>query len=218
MPDVYHEGALARYTPAMQVKGKNPYESRGPTGEAVVDAALKIGQLKRLFRQGWLKRGVPSDRCESVADHSFAVALLALTAPCEVPFDRTRAALLALVHELGEVYAGDITPVDGVGPEEKRRRERESLARVIEGLDEQTAALLAALWEEFETGDTREARFVRQLDRLEMGMQAAVYRAEGFQRMEEFIASADRAVEDPPLRRLLHAATATTAIAAGGSA
>ncbi len=170
-------------------------------------------QLKRLFRQGWLKRGVAEADCESVADHSFGVALLALLAPlpADVPVDRGRAALLALVHELGEVYAGDITPVDGVSKEEKAALERASVDRVLEGHPE--AASIRALWEEFETESSPEARFVRQLDRLEMGLQAAVYRAEGKPRMDEFLDSADRAVRSEELRALLRRGAAPATIA-----
>jgi len=169
-------------------------------------------QLKRLYRQGWLKRGVDEVDCESVADHSFAVAMLALLAPLPagLKLDRSKAALLALVHELGEVYAGDITPVDGVSPAEKAALERDSLARVLKGHGE--AEMLLAFWEEFETGSTAEARWVRELDRLEMGLQAALYREEGKPRMEEFIASADRSVKDAALRALMRSVTAPGSI------
>lgn len=186
----------------MRTKAANPLELFPSTPDPHRRAILQVTQLKRLYRQGWLKRGVPEGECESVADHSFSVALLTLLAPEPgFPVDRTKAVFLALLHELGEVYAGDITPVDGVSREEKARLERESLDRVLEGHPE--AAALKALWEEFEEGRTPEARFVRQLDRLEMGLQAEIYRAEGKARMEEFLESADRAVSDPSLRGLL---------------
>jgi len=191
----------------MKVKGPNPIDVLPPTQDPNAASMLQVMQLKRLYRQGWLKRGVGAVDCESVADHSFSVAMLALIAPLPsgVALDRTKAALMALVHELGEVYAGDITPVDGVAPEEKTRLERESVERVLEGHGE--AGTLSALWEEFETGATAEGRWVRELDRLEMGLQAALYRAEGWPHMEEFIASADRSVRDASLRKLLASVT-----------
>jgi len=196
----------------MRVKAPNPIDLFPGAAEPRLRAILQTMQLKRLYRQGWLKRGVSEAECESVADHSFSVALLAFLAPApEFPVDRTRAVLLALLHELGEVYAGDITPVDGVSKEEKARRERESVARVLEGHPD--AAYLRSLWEEFEGGESPEARFVRQLDRLEMGLQAETYRAEGKPRMEEFRESADRAVTEPALRGLLRVAAGTDRVA-----
>ena len=59
------------------------------------------------------------------------------------------------------------------------------------------------LWEQYEAGESPEARFVRQIDRLEMGLQAALYRAQGMQKMDEFIESARRALSDPDLLDLL---------------
>ncbi len=187
----------------MRTKGPNPDTLFSPSNEAALNVYRQVARLKRLYRQGWLKRGVTELACESVADHSFGVAFLALIAPEPAygPINRERAVLLALVHELGEVYAGDITPVDGVSKQEKARRERESLERVVAGF--QGAEELRALWEDYETGVSAEARFVRELDRLELGIQASIYQAEARPRMEEFIASADRAVKDTALRRLL---------------
>lgn len=174
------------------------------SGEMVLRVYLRSLSLKRLFRQGWLKRGLPEGTCESVADHSFGTALLALLIAGRPPFEkveRERAALMALVHELCEVYAGDITPSDGVAGEEKKKLERASLSLVLEDCPE--ADFLAELWEDFEEEESPEARLVKQLDRLEMGIQAAVYRAEGAGSMEEFITSAQVSLTDGYLRDIL---------------
>jgi putative hydrolase of HD superfamily len=169
--------------------------------------------LKGLYRQGWLKRGVPEERAESVADHSFGTALLAVlladtlrTDPEFAGLDRQRCIEMALVHELGEVYVGDLTPVDGVSREDKYRQEREAFIKVVEGLP--NGKELLTLWEDFETGASPEARFIRQLDRLEMGIQAALLKAEGYQRMDEFLISAHKAVTHKDLKALLSLAEA----------
>lgn len=174
---------------------------------------LRLMRLKRLYRQGWLKRGLPEVLCESVAEHSFGTALLALLLAGEAGeggscgrVDASRAALLALVHEMGESYAGDITPVDGVSREDKERLERAAILRALDGHPD--LAWFLSLWEEFEEGATPEARFVRQLDRLEMGLQAALQEAEGYEGMGEFYDSARRTVVDPRLRAVLEEAIA----------
>lgn len=184
--------------------GTGAGEKKASSADRVLRPYLRVLGLKRLYRQGWLKRGVPEISCESVADHSFGTAMLALLVAGRPPFsdaDPRKACLMAVVHELGEVYAGDITPVDGVSREEKHALERESLERVVAGAS--GARELVALWEEFEEGKSPEARLVRRLDRLEMGIQAAVYRADGFPRMEEFLDSARGAVGDGLLREVL---------------
>ncbi|MDP3180082.1 MAG: HD domain-containing protein, partial [Spirochaetaceae bacterium] len=118
--------------------------------------------------------------------------------------DPSRAALLALVHELGEAYAGDITPVDGVSREDKAALERASILRALDGHPD--AEWFLSMWEEFEEGSSLEARFVRQLDRLEMGLQAALQEAEGYPGMGEFFDSARRTVVEPRLRAMLETA------------
>jgi putative hydrolases of HD superfamily len=174
---------------------------------------FRLMRLKRLYRQGWLKRGLPEGLCESVAEHSFGTALLAVLLAGEAgecgAFGRintSRAALLALVHEMGESYAGDITPVDGVSREAKEKLERDAIMRALEGHPDRD--WLLSLWEEFEEGATPEAAFVRQLDRLEMGLQAALQEAEGFPGMGEFYDSARRTVVEPRLSSLLEEAIA----------
>lgn len=183
--------------------------------DASADPALasyfRLMRLKRLYRQGWLKRGLPEGLCESVAEHSFGTALLALLIAGQGGdggslgrLDVSKAALLALVHELGEAFAGDITPVDGVSREDKERLEREAIHRALEGHPDLEWFL--SLWEEFESGSSPEALFVRQLDRLEMGLQAALQDAEGFEGMGEFYDSARRTVKEPRLLSMLEAA------------
>jgi putative hydrolase of HD superfamily len=179
----------------------------GAAAEKLLRTYLRTTALKNLYRQGWLKRGIPPARCESVADHSFGTAILVLLLAGKPPFaqvDADRCLRMAVVHELGEVYAGDITPVDGISAEEKHRMERESLDRVLAGLP--GAGDLIELWEDFEEGASPEARFLKKIDRLEMGIQAALYRSEGFSRMEEFIASAEKTVGGDMLGDLLRLA------------
>jgi len=199
-------------------KAEGPDESLalGTGADPVLASYYRLMRLKRLYRQGWLKRGVPAELCESVAEHSFGTALLALLVAGQGSaggIDGARAALMALVHELGESYAGDITPVDGISKEEKRELERASILRALEGHPD--AEWFLGLWEEFEECASPEARFVRELDRLEMGLQAALHGAEGQPGMLEFYESARRTVREPRLRALLEAAIEAAGAAAG---
>ncbi len=204
----------------MITKAEGPDESLalGEGADPVLASYYRLMRLKRLYRQGWLKRGVPAELCESVAEHSFGTALLALLilGKGREGLDGQRAALLALVHEMGESYAGDITPVDGVSKERKRELERDSILRALEGHPD--ADWFLALWEEFEEGGSPEARFVRELDRLEMGLQAALHDAEGHPGMPEFFESARRSVREPRLRALLEEAIGAAGRAGRGPA
>lgn len=168
-------------------------------------AFYQMQHLKHLYRQGWLKAGVPRERCETVADHIFGVAMLCwlLVEAGHAPqVDPNRALRMALIHELGEIYTGDLTPSDDVPPEEKHTRERQSLERVLENLP--GAEDIRALWEEFEAGNTPEAQLVRQADRLEMALQAVTYVREGtLKDPSSFFHSTHQAVEHPSLKEWL---------------
>ena len=161
--------------------------------------------MKQLYRQGWLKRGIPRERCESIAEHSFGVALLSLwLSEAHFPELETGKVLrMALLHDMGEIYAGDITPGDDVSAEEKHLLEQQSVEQVLGKLPGAEAYL--ALWQEFEQGETAEARFVRQIDRLEMGLQAGVYASQGFSGLDEFFASARQELSEPSLVELIDA-------------
>ncbi len=80
---------------------------------------------------------------------------------------------LALIHDLAESRIGDLTPVDRVTSPEKRERERVAFGQIIDGLPEGTS--LYDLWREYEAEASPEARVVRQLDKLEMALQALEY-------------------------------------------
>lgn len=169
----------------------------------LLEAYLQFNHLKHLYRQGWLRRGISPEECESVAEHIFAMALLAWWAAeaYDPALDTTKIIRMVLVHELGEIYAGDIIPADEVPPAEKHSLERAAVERVTRALPGGDAIL--ALWEEYEQAASPEAVFVKQVDRLEMALQALVYESQGVPRMAEFFGSASAAVSDPRLRALL---------------
>ncbi len=190
----------------METKAENPVLLlKDQQVDPIIGAYFELCQLKQLYRQGWLRRGVSRARCESVAEHSFGCAVLAawLAQAYYPELDAGKVLRMALLHDFGEVYAGDLIPGDAVQPDEKQRREAGSVAQVFGKLPDGAAWL--RLWEEFERNETPEARFVRQIDRLEMGLQAGVYALQGLVEPDEFFASARLALEDARFADLLKA-------------
>ncbi len=150
------------------------------------DFLLELYQLKALPRTGWVRAQVSNP--ETVASHSFGVACLALLL-CPPGLSRERALQLALVHDWAEARVGDITPHDPVTPREKHERECGALRQMVASLPQGEA--LFDLFMEYEAGETAEAKFVRALDKLDMGLQAQAYGGAG---LEEFTASAKAAL------------------------
>lgn len=167
--------------------------------------------LKDLPRAGWVRRGV--DRPESVAAHSWGVALLVLALLPE-GLDLRRALTYAVLHDLPEALAGDTTPHDGVAAGDKHAREVHAMAVLAAGLPR--GAELRAAWEAYERQEDPEARFVRQLDRLDMALEGDRYRARGLD-PAEFLASAARVVEAPGPRALLDALRPPAGVTGRGS-
>ena len=134
------------------------------------DTLIEVLGLKKVERAGWLLDGVESP--ESVAAHSWGVAFLA-TQLCPEGLDRERVIEMCVVHDIAEVRVGDITPFDGVSPEDKHRMETEAMASMQ--VTERTRELFA----EYEAQETAESRFVLFLDRLDMALQADIYEEQG---------------------------------------
>ena len=127
-------------------------------------------RLKRELRHSWLSDG----RRESVAEHTWQMALVALLAyrHLEHPVDIGRVLKIILVHDLVEALAGDI-PYFEVGERKQLKAERERAAieeiRIRVGGD--TGQEIFELWHEFEAHATAEARFATALDNLEVQIQ-----------------------------------------------
>jgi len=175
----------------------------GLSTKPLISAYFEFNQLKQLYRQGWLQRGLAPDKCESVAEHTFSMAVLAMVIS-DAHFkqlDQIKVLRMVLLHDFGEIYAGDTTPRDSVDPALKYEREHESVMKVLGKLP--IGAPYLSLWQEYESGLTPEARFVKQIDRLEMALQAAVYQKQGVVDAGEFIASAEQTLSDPHLRAIL---------------
>lgn len=121
--------------------------------------------------------------------------------------DRARCVEMALVHDLAEAIVGDITPDCGISREEKHRREAQALAQIVGCLGETTrepARRVATLWDEYEEGQSAEADFVHQLDKLELALQVLEYeRQHQARNLGDFLVSASARIADPQLRRIM---------------
>lgn len=138
---------------------------------------MTLYRLKDELRAGWVLRGV--DRPESVSDHSWGTALLCLlhgpAAGVEVP----RAVAMALIHDLAEAVTGDRAArmgPDGEVVHEAGKAERED--RAFEELfpaENGSFAAVRALRREYEETTSPEARFVRDMNLIDMCLQAFIY-------------------------------------------
>jgi putative hydrolase of HD superfamily len=150
--------------------------------------------LKMMPRSGWLMAGVASP--ESVADHSWATATLALAMTAVVnrdpaanglvkALDAGRVAQIALVHDLAESVVTDLPrrATYLLGKEIKHRAEAQAMAQLTHDFPE---ADFVALWQEYSALSSPEGRIVHDADKLEMVHQALWYERAGNRNLGEF--------------------------------
>jgi putative hydrolase of HD superfamily len=127
-------------------------------------------RLKCELRHSWLSSG----RQESVAEHTWQMALMALLMHRHLaqPVDIEKALKMVLVHDLVEAVVGDVPFFDtGERKRLKARREQEAIGTIREALDPATGHEVHDLWQEYEAKVTAEARFATALDHLEVQVQ-----------------------------------------------
>ena len=166
----------------------------------ILKLAETLGEMKALKRQGWVRRKVKNP--ESDADHSYSLALLVmLFAPKNL--NLLKCMQLALVHDLPEIYCGDIVPGE-LDLQKKFNLEAKAMQKVVQDLE---CPQLQELFMEYELRTTPEARFVWALDRLDNVFTAKKYEDAGHTGLvEEFAASARERIEcleDDSLREYL---------------
>lgn len=167
------------------------------TAALYAQLAERILSLKLLPRTGWLQRGVTA--AESVAEHSFGIAALALVfTAADDSLDRERVLAMALVHDFAEALLGDL-PLSArrlIGEDAKRDAERRAVAALCAALP--GSDRLVRLWEEYAAGATREARFVKALDHVETLVQALAYERAGNRSLDEFWVDATEGLAEFP--------------------
>jgi len=136
----------------------------------------ELYKLKNIERRGWLLRNMKdsSGRVESDAEHTFSMSLLAIEIMEKEKLNLNKEKVLKMVlyHELGEIGAGDITPVDDINREEKYNLEKDYIEKISINCN---MPEIYELWKEFEENKTPEAIFVKKIDKLDTIIQCKIY-------------------------------------------
>ncbi|KAG7347768.1 HD superfamily hydrolase [Nitzschia inconspicua] len=152
--------------------------------------------LKTTPRTGWVRQEA-GPRIESVADHSWRITVMAMVAASSDngnKYDINKCIKMALVHDLAEATVGDITPYCGITDDDKHAQELVAMTELTSKLtnlglsanpsngernNNMVGAEILDLWKEYEIGETAEAKLVKDMDKLEMILQALEYEQDG---------------------------------------
>ena len=133
--------------------------------ERQIQFILEVDKLKTILRRTYL---IHEERSENTAEHSWHLAIMAilLAEHANEPVDVARVIKMVLVHDIVEIDAGDTYFYDTAAALDKSEREHAAADRLFGILPPDQGRELRALWEEFEAGDTPDARFALALDRF----------------------------------------------------
>jgi len=136
----------------------------GSAMQAIVDFILEVDKLKAVTRKIRLRDG---ERYENSAEHSWQLALLALSLAPHAPagIDMDRVIRMLLVHDMGEIDTGDTMAFVEDGWEARKAAELAAVRRIFGLLPAAEGEPLLALWQEFEEARTPEATFANAVDR-----------------------------------------------------
>jgi len=125
-------------------------------------------QLKDTLRSAYTTSG----RTESVAEHTWRLTLLAITFADELPdLDLLKLLKICILHDLGEAVDGDIPAPLQSSIAAKADKERNDFLSLVEPLPESVKSEFVSLWDEYENGNSPEARAAKALDKLETILQ-----------------------------------------------
>lgn len=136
------------------------------------DLLNQIAFIKEIDKVKYIQRKTKlfnSDRYENDAEHSWHLALMAivLAEHSNEPIDVLKVVKMVLIHDIVEIDAGDVFIYDTVKNHSNTDEERLAANRIFGLLPKNQAEELIAIWEEFEAGETNEAKFAKSMDRLE---------------------------------------------------
>lgn len=142
---------------------------------------VEIDKLKQIYRQSYL---TDASRYENSVEHSWHLAIMAILLSEHAnaaDLDVGRVIRMTLVHDIVEIDAGDTFLYDEAHNGSKTAREKAAADRIFGLLPPDQGLFLRELWEEFEAGQTPEARFANALDRFQPMLHNILTRGKSWQ-------------------------------------
>ena len=162
------------------------------------------GGLKRIKRTGWVLKGIKEP--ESVADHVYRVCVMAMVLSRGRKLNKQKLLEMALIHDLGETVTSDIRFEEGkkviASQKARDKMEHDILKWILPWTG--NAKYYLSLWYEFRDQSSPEAKFLKQVEKLEMSLQALEYQEFGVKKqlLDEFFENANKYISDPELKKM----------------
>jgi putative hydrolase of HD superfamily len=159
----------------------------------MLSTLIELQRLKGLGRTGWMLRGIAAG-AESVADHSYGVAVAAMLLGDEViargvQVNMERVLRTALLHDWAEARVGDLprTATAYFGAEARKGAESAAFKEIVSRLETSAIAeKYSALHEDYEERESLEARLVKAADVIDLLVQTLSFESAGVRGLDEF--------------------------------
>ena len=131
-----------------------------------LDFILEIDKEKEIYRQTHLKG---YKRQENDAEHAWHMAIMIylLKEYANEEFDFAKAMMMALIHDIVEIDAGDTYAYDTKNLATQEEREEKAANRIFGMLPDEQKKEMLDLFYEFEEGKTPEAKFAKTMDNFQ---------------------------------------------------
>ncbi len=124
-------------------------------------------ELKKVPRKGW-KSKIGIEHPESVADHSYGTAIMAMVLSDSQKWDTEKILKMALLHDLAESITGDFMPEE-ISKENKKIAEDDAMKEIFSKLPANLAETYDRIWQEYSQANTKESILLHEIDKLRDG-------------------------------------------------
>ena len=159
--------------------------------------------LKTVPRQGWIDK-LKLDNPESVADHSYSMAVIAMFLGDLLNMDTSKMIKMTLLHDLAESITGDLTP-EKASKINKNNLEENTMKSILQELPDSLSKEYFEIWKEYLDKSSDESLLVHEIDKFEMAIQSIKYSNDTNEKLiQEFLNSSVPHITNPKLKEILN--------------
>ena len=168
----------------------------------ISDFFFQIAGLKTLPRTGWKVKLNLKDS-ESVAEHSYMMSVMAMVMSDMKNLNTEKIIKMSILHDWAESKIGDFMP-DEISSEKKTELEEYAMSEILDDLPSKIKNDYYDIWNDYKDISSKEAKFVHELDRLEMALQGKIYEKEDDpEKIKPFLTTAVEQIMDDDLKKIL---------------
>ena len=143
------------------------------------------------------------ENSESVAEHSYMMSVMAMVLSDTKDLNTEKILKMSILHDWAESKIGDFMP-DEITNEKKTELEEYAMTEILDDLPTKIKNDYYDIWNDYKDNLSSEAKFVHELDRLEMALQGKIYEKDNDpEKIKPFLTSAVEQIMDDDLKKIL---------------